>query len=222
MGKRLVACLLLVALLVPALALAAPGDKGFFQQLEHEVIYADTRRFIEELLDMVDARDILTGKEIRVGDWYVHPEGFAFRIPNGYELVGRYKSANIMLVDETGENVPHRTTISIAIAGRDEGLTALTREKVKSIYASQFNRFDLRSFDREEMCGEECIRLTFTYNDNPQLLVQHCMFNKGGHSYIIMMMVENNVQAVEKALRQFNSFTGSLIFGTRLSTTNKK
>lgn len=214
--KRLLA-LLLSALLLAALAAPAAAETNWLQDLEREWVYADTQRFVEDALEALFSGDSPHMKEIRLGDWYISPEGFAFRIPKGWDMVGRYKGATLLLVDESDPTRDFRASISMGISGEDGSLDTLTEERLKSVYAGQFQKFALQQFSREEMYGENGVRVTFVSGSNPQMLAQQLMFNKNGHNYVLMLYVENTVSCVQPALKEFSAFCGSLTFGAQLT-----
>lgn len=148
----------------------------------------------------------------RVGDWCIHEDGFAFRIPDGLTLLGAYRGATLLLVDESKADARQLTTITLSVVGEDETLDKLTPTQVKSAWSGGFSRFKLLSFERLDICGEEGVRISFVAGDSPQLLIQQRLFNKGGRSYIITLSCENSFPSLHAGLEQLSVFCDSLIF----------
>lgn len=202
---------MLVCLLACPLARADSIDA-----LHQRLVEADEKRFVAETLDRLEAENTRKG-EMYLNDWVLHPAGIAFRVPDGYGLVGRYRGTTFLMVDEGKKNTSFQTNISISISPEDKNLARLTYDNVKSAYASQFSKFSLVNFENKDCYGEEGVCLSFLSGDSPQLLVQQCIFNKNGQYFVLTMTVENRLFPVMEGLAAFDKVLASMTFctGTR-------
>ncbi len=123
----------------------------------------------------------------------------------------RYRGTEIMLVRGKDDKAAFRTSISLSIAQKDNRLKTMTRDRVISLYADQFDRFDLITISREKMFGMDSVTLSFCAG-SPRLYFKQWMFERGGRSYVVTLMAENTVKAMPDAWRLFDSFCDSLFF----------
>lgn len=209
-AKRSLAALMALLLFVPVSAAAAPFP-----------VMRDNRDMAEAL--GLFLRGSSSRKEgAQVGDWYLHPFGFAFVIPDGFVAQRPTRGTTVLLVEASGRNVPFRTTINIAVTKPDSGVQALTPQTVKSRYGASFSRFSLLRFSHETMYGTTGVRLFFFSGNAPKLLFEQRLFVKEGHSYVITLIAENHVRSLARALEQFDALCGSLIFSKDTESPAKK
>lgn len=156
-----------------------------------------------------------------VANWYLHPDGFAFQIPEGLVLADKRRRATslfssyrdaVSLLDPTDEDNSFQTFLTVSITSEDKRLQTMQREDAVRLFSSQFDRFALVSFTRVLLCGVEGIRMTFLTGRSPRLQVQQCMFEKNGKTYIATIASENNLQALPTAWQQFDTFYRTLFF----------
>lgn len=213
--KVLVICLCMVCALAPALASAGAPML---------TVPVSTQPSLSAALEALKARDALErvanpgigfDKEIRLGDWYLHPQKFIFRVPEDMEIIGKFKSETVLLVDTSDVNKKDWTTIYITIS-KPHKMSDFTENKVRSAYSTQFNRFSLLSITDEAFCGQDGVRLCFLSDNAPQMLVQQCLFNKDGRGYNVTMTVENNFTDVRKGVAQFVVFCNEMEFAGSL------
>ncbi len=208
-----------LALMAPALASAAtprlPFDRtDALAAMSSQRVSAGTRLYWEGVLRRSSARFPSKNEGVCIGDWYLHPDGFAVKMPDGMTPLLKYRGTALMLVGKENEGASLRTSISIATNAKDTRLKTMTRESVISLYAGQFDRFTLRSIWRENRFGTECVRLSFSFG-NPQVFVEQCLFEKNGRGYVITLMAENSVRTLPTAWVQFQTFCDSLFFAQK-------
>ena len=207
-GKRV-----LLLLLTVCLSLSSFISAGALELLSEDLAQARVQAFAEETLNNgFDPTAPRKNKALRICDWYLHQDGFGFRIPEGYTLMLRYKGTTLTLVDESERGVAHRTGIVVRLTAEDNGLDKLTRKQLVNAYASQFRRFALRDFSHGTKFGVVCIRIAFVCDTAPQLLVQQYLFNKNGRGYVIALTMENKPERILRGLACFTEFADSLMF----------
>ena len=150
---------------------------------------------------------------IIVAGWYLHPDGFAFQIPEGLTPANKRRGAvSLTLVDPSQENSPHQTYFMLSITNEDKRLKTMQREEANRLFSSQFERFSLLSFTRVIVCGEDGVRLSFLTGRVPRLQIQQCMFVKNGKTYITTIASENRLHSLPPAWRQFDTVYQTLFF----------
>ena len=198
--------LLLALLLLPLAAVAAPSP--VFQAPDDYDPLA-----LEEALGLFVQRVPLRKQGARVGDWFLHPLGFGFVIPEGLALEKKQTNAKtVQLLKPEGADRAFRTSVSMVIAKPDKGLNNLTPESVTEQYKGIFDRFELMELTHEPMYGVDGVSLTFTSGNAARLLVKQMIFVRDGNCFIITLTAENTPQELVKALSQFSVLRDSLIF----------
>lgn len=173
----------------------------------------EVSELVAETLDRMQWDNLLQGRILRVSDWVICPDGFAFRVPEGMQANTSTRGKSIILEDQTGADDAFHNVISIVVLDEKDSLENLTAEKVRSAHLSQnFQRFELLSFEQEELYGAEGICYSYLTGSAPQLLVQQQMFDHNGQRYMITMTVENRISNVCRGLGQMASFRDSLLF----------
>ena len=161
-----------------------------------------------------------SSKAIVVANWYLHPDGFAFRIPDGLSLAKERRSLSslfdtqrtVSFVDPLLEDAPFQTLLTVSIANEDKQLHTMKRTDADRFFANQFEQFSLLDFSHILIAGEEGIYLTFLTGKTPRLHLQQCMFVKNGQTYIATMASENRIFRLAPAAEQFNAFLDTLFF----------
>lgn len=167
---------------------------------------------LAEALELFLAGNPARKEGAQVGDWYLHPFGFGFAIPEGFVLQKPSRGTTVLLVEDVAESLPFRTTINIAVTEPDSRVQDLTPETVKSKYGASFSRFSLLGLTHETMYDAEGVRLFFFSGNAPTLLFEQCLFVKAGHSFVITLISENHVRSLARALERFDALCKSLIF----------
>ena len=208
-------CALLLALLVclPVFASAELPPKGpSMQDLKDEARFAYERQFVQDVIGRMDAGGEKR-KAMTIGNWHLHTSGFAFYMPEGYDLIGRYRGVTALLMEKNYPGSSFLTTIAVTVSQHDEKLLdKMGKSEVKTAYARQFQHFELLKYQYETVCGEDAIRISFLSGTSPQLLSQQCIFSKNGQDYVVTLTVENRFQRVVQGLEEFERFCDSLLF----------
>ena len=71
---------------------------------------------------------------IIVANWYLHPDGFAFQIPEGLVPVGKRRGAvTLTLIDPSQESNPNQIYLTLSITSEDKRLKTMQR-KVRKVF----------------------------------------------------------------------------------------
>ncbi len=200
-ANRLTALLMALLLFMPMAAVAAPSP----------AIPTDAnaaRDALEAFAQSASAED--TGKQ--VGRWFLHPAGFAFRIPDGFEPEQQHGSTTVLLVDRDGSGDKFLTCVSVAMGKPDKRLKTMSQRDAENAFDALFRNFELVRFSRETIFSVGGIRVSYLTDDGIELFFDQCMFNKDGHSFVITLTVERNPQVLAGAWRDFESLLDSFIF----------
>lgn len=182
------------------------------QDLKEDAKFAYERQFIQDVIDRMDAGGEKR-KSMTIGNWHLHTSGFAFYMPKGFDLIGRYRGVTALLMEENTAGSSFLTTIAVTVSQHDEKLLdKMGKDVVKTAYARQFQQFELLKYQYETVCGEDAIRISFLSGTSPQLLSQQCIFSKNGQDYVVTLTVENRFQRVVQGLEEFELFCESLLF----------
>lgn len=210
MANRILA-FLCAWLLLPAFAGAAEAmpTLGMLQQAAED---AQARAYLDENLADLLNRKKRGLQELRMGDWRLKAEGYAYRIPEGMVSGGRYGNAAVSLMADADAEHSFRTVITVTITGEDADLEHMTPEKAKSAFAGNFRRYRLLDFASETLCGEACVRITSVWSDSPELVMLQRLMNINGSCFIFTLMAINDPVHIIDGLRQFQAFCDSLVF----------
>lgn len=203
--------LLLLLMLLPQGGMAQAAPEMLAQanaQLQARAMQGQMAGLLDVQAESTDTRRA----EMRIGDWFVHPEGFAFRVPEGFEVETKNRGKETLLV-EKDKRASHRITLQITL---QERVDKLTREELIKAYSSWINRFELRSFSTGTLFGVEMTRIWFVSEASPQKLVQQCLLNKDGCGYIITLTMENHLPRIEQGLSCYRTFCDTLVFAGQL------
>lgn len=218
MGTRLVclwlACFMLAGVCGQAALADAFPQKGACGRAEKGRTFGGSREAMERLLGLFALR-APKSEGARVGDWFLHPKGFAFLIPEGFEPLVGYKGTAVLLVDESEGEGPFRTNISVSVSGeadeRDK-IFSMSPKDVENAYEGSFDRFELLAFEPETFYGSEGMRITFLAGSSPRLLFRQHLFVKNESAFVITLTTEHAPRALKEADRQFQWVCDSLLF----------
>lgn len=210
-GKyQLLSILLMLLLMIPGNFLAEPFY--LMPKASERESYTCSRETAESMLSLFVEHAKGHRNGIIVSNWYLHPNGFAFQIPEGLETSSKLKRSQdvIALTDASQKNNP--TKFQLSITNDDGRLQTMQREDVESVFSRNFDRFSLLSFTKVFICGVDGIRLTFLTGKSPRLQIQQCIFAKNGKIYIAQMTSENTLHALPSAWQQFDTFCSTFFF----------
>lgn len=210
-AKRALTIFLAVFFCVPSVALAAPVFDTPMRAVLSEITLDHTRSILTQTLETYTST-MAKGQGARMGDWYLHANGFAFHIPEEMELMEGYRGTTVLLVDKTGQSSAFRTSISISITNSDDHLLSITERSIKSAYASSFDRFSLISLSPADMYGTSGWILTFYAGSSPRVFYQQHLFIRDGYSYIITLTAADNIGSLFSAWKQSEILLDSLVF----------
>lgn len=210
----LTAALLALLLAIPLQGYALQAPEDTLAAFRTAQIDERVAAYLQAQLDQIpDEKDKTRKKRLLVGDWALQPEGFAFRVPDGMEIVTPVRGTNLMVRDASEDaDRLSLTTISVTVTKEKESLERITEERTQSAYASIFQEFELTEFVRETFYGAECVRISYLAGIEPELYVRQYMFDQDGQRYTITLTAESGLEHVQKGLDWLSAFCGSLLF----------
>jgi hypothetical protein len=218
-GRRQFTALLLALLLGFLNNAAAAPSRITFAPTVHEP-NACSGETAKSMLSLFMERAKGRRDGIIVAGWYLHPDGFAFQIPDGLVPADMRRSGSLLsayrgvasFLDPSQEGNPFQTFFTLSITSEDKRLQTMHREDAQRLFSSQFERFSLISFAKVIVCDVDGIRLSFLTGRSPRLQVQQCMFVKNGKTYIATMVSENKLHSLPAAWRQFDTIYSTFFF----------
>lgn len=199
MAKRVAAMLLSVGLFAAVPSTAIPADPNGMAE----------RAAIETALSMM--MDAQRKKPAIVGDWFLHPDGFGFRIPEGLSYEAPPRGTQVTLVDD--ESADLRTTITVTITDEVGQLYDMKEKDVEGAAKMKgFSQVKMLFFGHEKMAEKDVLRYAFLTGSSPRFVSELRMFNHGGKCFILTLNAEHTQGRLLDAVKQLNALCDSLFF----------
>lgn len=210
---RLLALLLALLLGLLLAAHAAPASAMMRPQLRRLSTMNSASEVLRSLLQWMQEEDCPIRKGQRMGEWVLHPAGFAFCVPEGYAVSGDFRGSMVVLKDSGASSRQLQPTITLMIEDvPQESLASLTSERIARAYAGNFRRFSLQSYQRESIFGEEGIRITFTTHDSVAMRMQQRIFDKQGKRFYLTLMTPDTDREAARGRSCFGALCSSMVF----------
>jgi len=143
-----------------------------------------------------------------VSGFFVHPKGFSFPIPDGFQVLQDSVGADVQLIGPMTESGFNPTIHVLAFDEPQPDFAMLTQAKVDAFFASMLSNYQFVSLDHYEyndVMAHEFVCLHGA-SDNGMIIQNALCFNKGGKAYILTMTTLAEEATLEYALLAFDFF----------------